>query len=474
MSVFERLWLAAYHPARAFWLLRGLYLLLAGDLWLDMVEHGGRYGIGEFNVAHFVWLDDWLPLPTASTYLALLIASGFIALSLALGPAPRWLRVLLAAMYTLAWTISLHDSYQHHYLLSWLLAWCAALPDLTPHEAKGETPVRGWGLPMTAVTCAIVYGFTGMAKSELEWRSGQVLRTITKARPPGASEPGKFDAARDLLVQLGVEEATVWQLFALSTIALQWTIAAGYLAAPRRDEDPARWRVWVVSSGLLAAFSFHAVAEIFQVFEIGLFSYYMMMVALVLLGPTTVLTLGARGVSWVSDLSFARAPEGTPRLGSPHAQRASSAPETKKDRRVQIALTRFWSPVLSVGMLAGIGYVIPLPGAQTASLSLAALLVVRIAISLQKGTIVEGEGDRLALNAAAVTLLMWLALTQTAVPFDYYRRTAGELSRMGRLEEALSAYRLAERFAPEGRSRAATIREIQRELEGASQHRRTQ
>jgi Vitamin K-dependent gamma-carboxylase len=443
--------------------LRGVYLLLAGDLWLDMVEHGGRYGIGEFNVAHFVWLDDWLPLPTASSYLALLIASGFIALSLALGPAPRWLRALLAATYTLAWTISLHDSYQHHYLLSWLLAWCAALPDLTPHEARAETPVRGWGLPMTAVTCAIVYSFTGVAKSELEWRSGEVLRAITKSRPPGASEPGKFDAARDLLVQLGVEEATVWQLFALSTIALQWTIAAGYLAAPRRDEDPARWRVWVVSLGLLAAFSFHAVAEFFQVFEIGLFSYYMMMVALVLLGPTTILTLGARGVSWVSD-----------RIDSPHAQRASSAPGSKKTNQLQIVLTRLWSPLLSVGMLAGIGYVIPLPGARAASWSLAMLLVVRIAISLKNGAIERWEGDRLALNAAATTFLMWLALTQTAVPFDYYRRTAGELSRMGRLEEALSAYRLAERFAPEGQSRAATIREIQRELQGASQHRRTQ
>jgi len=463
VSALERLWLAAYHPARAFWLLRGLYLLLAGDLWLDMVEHGGRYGIGEFNVAHFVWLDDWLPLPTASTYLALLIASGFIALSLALGPAPRGLRVLLAAIYTVAWSISLHDSYQHHYLLSWLLAWCAALPDLTPHQAKGETPVRGWGLPMTAITCAIVYGFTGVAKSELEWRSGEVLRTITKARPPGASEPGKFDAARDVLMQLGVDEATVWQLFALSTIALQWTIAAGYLAAPRRDEDPARWRVWVVSLGLLAAFSFHAVAEIFQVFEIGLFSYYMMMVALVLLGPAPLLTLGARGVSWVSD-----------RFSSPAAQGASAGLDAKKDNQAQIVLTRLWSPVLSVGMLAGIGYAIPLPGARTACWSLALLLLLRIAISLKNGAIAQGAGDRLALNAAAATLLMWLALTQTTVPFDYYRRTAGELSRMGRLEEALSAYRLAERFAPEGRSRAATIREIQRELQGASQHRRTQ
>ncbi|MEY4513772.1 MAG: hypothetical protein RLZZ450_5894 [Pseudomonadota bacterium] len=474
MSALERLWRAAYHPARAFWLLRGLYLLLAGDLWLDMVEHGGRYGVGGFNVAHFLWLDDWLPLPTASSYLALVIASGFIALWLALGPAPRWLRAVLAATYTLAWIVSLHDSYQHHYLLSWLLTWCVALPDLTAHEARRETPVRGWGLPMFAITCAIVYGFTGVAKSELEWRSGDVLRTITKARPPGAAEPGKFDAARDLFVQFGVDEATVWQLFALSTIALQWTIALGYLVAPRRDEDPARWRVWVVSLGLLAAFSFHAVAEIFQVFEIGLFSYYMLMVALVLLGPSAILTLGARAVSWLSD-----------RLGASPADEARASRDPKKDSDPKIGVTRLLGPLLSVGMLAGVGYIIPLPGACLACWGLSILLVVRVGLSVMRRETGDGwvegrlgarEGrlETLALNAAASTFAMWLALTQTAVPFDYYRRTAGELQRMGRLEEALSTYRLAERYAPEGQSRAATIREIQRELRGDSQHRRTQ
>jgi hypothetical protein len=301
-----------------------------------------------------------------------------------------------------------------------------------------------------------------VAKSEREWRSGDVLRTITKARPPGASDPGKFDAARDLLVSLGLDEADVWRLFALSTIALQWTIAAGYLAAPRRDEDPARWRVWVVSLGLLAAFSFHAVAEIFQVFEIGLFSYYMLMVALVLLGPAPILTLGARAVSFVSD-----------RLGSDQGLRPLAEVDPKKDEDAKIDLTRLWTPALSVGMLAGVGYVIPLPGAQEASWGLAMLLLLRIAIGLKKGKIGQVEGERLSLVAATTTLLMWFALTQTAVPFDYYRRTAGEFSRMGRLEEALAAYRLAERYAPEGQSRAATIREIQRELQGDSQHRRT-
>jgi len=451
VSTVSGFWLTAYRRVRAFWLLRALYTLLAADLWLEMAEHGGRYGIGGFNVAHFALLDEWLPVPTASAYVGLVITSGFVSLSLALGPAPRWLRLLLAGTYTLTWMMSLHDSYQHHYLLSWLLVWCAALPDVPVRGARQDTLVRGWGLPMTCVTCAIVYGFTGIAKSELEWRSGEVLQALTHARPPGAAEPGKFDAARDLLVQLGLSEATVWQLFALSTIALQWTIALGYLAAPRRDQDAARWRVWVVTLGLLAAFSFHAVAEIFQVFEIGLFSYYMMVVALVLLGPSAPLTLAVRPVHWLSE-----------RLSA------------ENDTGVPIGLTRFWGPALSVGMLAAIGHVIPLPGARVACWALALLWLIRAGISLRGGALAHGVTQQIALNAAACTFVMWLALTQTSVPFDYYRRTAGELQRMGRLEEALSTYRLAERYAPAGRSRAATIREIQRELSRDSQHRRQQ
>jgi hypothetical protein len=141
---------------------------------------------------------------------------------------------------------------------------------------------------------------------------------------------------------------------------------------------------------------------------------------------------------------------------------------------MQIGLTRFWGPAVSVGMLAALGYVIPLPGARAACWGLALLLLVRVGISLLGRELAEGTTQQIALNAATCSLVMWLALTQTSVPFDYYRRTAGELQRMGRLEEALSTYRLAERHAPRGRSRAATIRQIQRELSRDSQHRRQQ
>jgi hypothetical protein len=80
--------------------------------------------------------------------------------------------------------------------------------------------------------------------------------------------------------------------------------------------------------------------------------------------------------------------------------------------------------------------------------------------------------DLLALQTTFCAFVLWLALTQTSVPFDYYRRTAGELYRMGQVEHALSLYQQAERYAPAGESRAARIRELQRELESSSEKRR--
>ncbi|MDB4986837.1 MAG: hypothetical protein JWN04_2015 [Myxococcaceae bacterium] len=451
------LWTVSYSPLRAFWLLRGVYLLLSADLWFEMIEHGGRYGLGDFNVAHFAWLDLVLPLPTPALYVGLLIAAGTISLWLGLGAAPRWLRLTLAAAYTLGWLLSVHDSYQHHYLLSWLLCWCAAVPDLTARRALSDEPVQGWGLPMTCLTCAIVYFFTGISKSEPDWRRGAALRSITHSMPPGSAHPGKFDGARDLLLGLGLDDSSVWQLFALSTIALQWTVSAGYLASTSRDAHASRLRIVLCSLGLVAALSFHALAELFHVFEIGLFSFYMMFIACLLLAPAKLWKMPTRGLAWLSD-----------RLSDGVGQAVVSASESAQ-RPSGADLAR---PLLSVALLLAIGFAIPLPGSVWAT-SVAALLVLVCTVATMR----QAEGARVALDALALkttfsAFVLWLSLTQSRVPFDYYRRTAGELYRMGQLEQALSLYKLAQRYAPSDQSRVGRIRELENELNQGSAKRR--
>lgn len=441
MSERTDLWSTRYHPARPYLLLRALYLLLAADLWLGMIEHGARYAMGGFNVAHFALVERLLPLPTPAFYVGLLIASGALSLMLAIGSLPVALRLLLAATYTLSWIVSIHDSYQHHYLISWLLLWLCAYPLPCGDEARRATAhVQGWGVPMTVLTCAIVYAYTGISKSEAEWRSGYVLRSLSNTKPPGAARPGKLDGARDLLMQVGMDEATAWQLMSLGTIALQWMIAIGYLASLRRDERPSRLRHTLVTIGLVGALAFHAMAEFFELFEIGVFSYYMIWIGLVLLSPTRLLTPIA-GLFDAIGRSFARA----------------FALSEHSPTMVNVSLA-----ILSAVVLGATGSLIPLPGALPATLSVACLVVLC--------TLLPGRGDvartrqTLGLTSLLTALALWAALTKTSVPFDYYRRGAGELQRMGRLEEALEMYRAAERVAPAGESRAERIEELESEL----------
>jgi Vitamin K-dependent gamma-carboxylase len=426
-----------YHPLRPFLLSRAVYLLLAGDLWFGMVQHGGRYGLGGFNVAHFALLDFLVPLPSPRLYVGLLLFSGVVSLSLGLFSQPRWLRMSLAASYSTAWMISIHDSYQHHYFISWLLVWCSALPEVPlralSRSQAGDERVRGWGLPMACITCAIVYGFTGVAKSEAAWRRGDVLRALARAGEQDM-DWGALAALREPLRTLGLSETALWGGFAYATIALQWLIAIAYLFAIRRDLAPSRWRTVLLSGGLLGAVCFHVSAELFGHFEIGVFSYYMLVLALVLLAPLALLRPLANGLAALPWERMAGALSGS---------------------------ESWWRLSVLIVLVAATGYFSALPGAFAASLALAILVTGR----LMRARTVEPRSTRLlAIQTAVSALMLWLALYESSMVFDFYRRTAGELRRMGRVEEALAAYRMADQHAPSGQSRAHEIRELEAEL----------
>jgi hypothetical protein len=423
-----------YHPLRAFLLARATYLLLAGDLWFGMVQHAGRYGLGDFNVAHFAVLDVLLPIGSPTPYAALLLLSGCLSLALALFAQPRWLRATLACTYTLAWMISIHDSYQHHYFLSWLLVWLTAFPEPSLRSVEPADRVQGWGVPMSCLTCAIVYSFTGVAKSEAAWRRGDVLRALAGNDP--AQSWGEFAPLQELLAGWGVPNGALWEAFAYATIALQWTIALGYLLAVRRDAAPSRWRTALVSAGLLGALSFHLSAEWFGRFEIGVFSYYMLGLALTLMGPLSLLMPIGRAFASVRQ----------------HSQR------WRRD------LSGSESPVrmsLLLLLVAAVGAASPLPGTLYASIAFALIVGIRMIVAWRRNPLMLRA---LALQTAFCAFTFWLVLTQSRITFDYYRRAAGELRNMGQPERALESYRMAERHAPRGQSRAKEIRELEREL----------
>lgn len=137
-NLFDHVFFAPLDGARPWLIEKFVYLMVAFDCWLDLLPHGGRYGIGGFNVAHFRVLDVLLPRPSAQLYVAVIGAAGLIAFISAFTKPHRGLRALVALLYTYGWTMSMLDSYQHHYLLSWVLGYFVLFPKTTAKELFPE------------------------------------------------------------------------------------------------------------------------------------------------------------------------------------------------------------------------------------------------------------------------------------------------------------------------------------------------
>jgi hypothetical protein len=469
-----RPFLAPYHPVRAVLLRRGLYLLLAFDAWLVMLEHGGRYGAGGFNVAHFAWLDALVGVPTPGLYVGLLVAAGLWALTLAF-VRPAWPEKLgLALIYTASWAISLHDSYQHHYLLSWLLLWCAVLPEPSCADARDPAapPRRAIGLSLGAFTCAIVYAFTALSKTSAEWRSGAVLARITGGELEGAGNTGLLGPLIHGASELtGSPARRIYALLSWSLVGVQLVIALAYAVSPGRDlprpgaesspvskskragtraskaktgtPSATGWRTLrarLCGLGLLCAGAFHLTAELAHVFEIGWFSYYMLWTALTLLAPAGFLSLLARVL----------------------APRTFTALWERVLARGRGQATLAWASALLSALLLTCGVRLDLPGALAGCGALAALLA-----GVAWRCALRGQVTALApwMRAAGLACLaLWASVGLTQVRFDFYRRWAGELVQLGELEQALALYRKAEDHAPPGKSRARRIEQLERQL----------
>ena len=117
-SAWEALWFQPTDESRARWMARLVLFMLSLDCWLVMVPHAARYGAGDFNVAHFHWLQRIQPQPSPDLYVGLMLVCGSLSLLGALGVLGRVGLGVLTALYTWAWSMSQLDSYQHHYFLT--------------------------------------------------------------------------------------------------------------------------------------------------------------------------------------------------------------------------------------------------------------------------------------------------------------------------------------------------------------------
>ncbi|MCU0671217.1 MAG: HTTM domain-containing protein [Myxococcota bacterium] len=164
MTLFERYLFARVDSVRP-WLLQRLFLVLfAFDCWVDHASHAGRYGFGDFNVAHFGWLDALAPTPSPGIYVGTILLAGLVAFAMAMTRPSRVGLGIVCALYTYGWAMSMLDSYQHHYLLSFVLLAMTFFPRLVRDDVfpvASERGVRVGGALLAYGLLELVVGVAG-------------------------------------------------------------------------------------------------------------------------------------------------------------------------------------------------------------------------------------------------------------------------------------------------------------------------
>lgn len=425
-TIWDAAWFGPVAAARPWLLMRLTLALLALDAWALMIERGGRYGAGGFNVAHFSLLDA-LPIPTPGLYVGLVLFCGTLAALATLGVATRALAGLLLCAWTWAWAMSQLDSYQHHYFLSWLLLALACLPAQRLRDLRWRPPpISAWGFKLASATCAVLYLFTAISKLEPAWTGGDVLRRLHGAER-------RFDPFIDLAATFGVSPEDFWPLAGSSVAVVQFVIAAAYVSVVVSGDRAGRLAVGLRLVGWMLATAFHVGAEHFGL-RIGWFSYYMMVIATVVLVPAVVLdglVAGpARLVEWLQ-------------------QRIVS--EGARPRLVGGVLCASAAVALAVGP-----DILELPGAGAAGLVAAVLLLGIAAAAAARPARLLG----VALAGAITALALGITIDVSPVRFDFYRYVGGDATRRGEYQLALDAYGQANTFAPAGEERWKKVAEV--------------
>ncbi len=427
-DAWERYWYGAVAAVRPYLLARAFLLLLAFDVWLLLLPHASRYGIGGFNVAHFAWLDALQPLPGAALYTGVVVLSGMLAITAAL-TGERATLAALAALYTYGWAMSLLDAFQHHYLLSLFLLGFALLPSLRASDATRR--LSAWPHRLLSVTLAVVYVFAAASKYEARWRAGAPLESLASGRPP-------FVTLQAWAAAAGLSPATFWTLASVGVTAVELLVAAAYLLATRRRARRSPWRRRLGWAALASALMLHLEATVLRL-EIGLFSAYMILAALTFFLPEAWLEHVAAALAWP-------------------ARRLGDALGARFDRPEAVLLAA------STGASAWVyaGFALDLPGAPGAAGCAVTAIVLASGFALARRRYLPAVRYGLAGAAAAAVCLA--AVGASTVRFDFYRYLGADLERENDLTGALEAFEKADRYAPAEQSRRAKVEELRRRL----------
>jgi len=334
------------------------------------VGHAPRYGAGGFNVQQLP--GALLPEPSrvgmTFVYGALCVLFALIAQ----GAVVRWALPLATALYGYAYFVSQLDSYQHHYLI-WLVLVLLCLVPTRPDPSPGRVAwVRAWSLRLLLVQLGLVYAWAAFAKLDGVWLDGSALARQVHT-----------GWIRSQLESVGYAPV------AIAVLAVEITLAGTVWLR----------RAWPIAVPL--GFGMHVGIELIGL-DIGLFSYFMMALYLLLLPDAIFTGLVARLTALTAPL--AKVPAGA-RLGL--------------------------AGVVIVAALIVVGRH-PLPLGKVAGLAIGAGLAI---VVTGAGTY-PAKARTVALAIAPLALL----LTVTEVANDHFRMWAGSARRMGLATDERAAY----------------------------------
>lgn len=248
-----------------------LFGLVGIDAFLQ-ISHAPRYGAGGFNVSHLPWLDTWLPLPGPALMLFVFLLQSYLAFRIAAGQADRLSLGLLATLFGGGYFISQVDSYQHHYLLFLILGVALVVPWRAARSSPPRVLLPSWGLKLITVQISFLYLWAAIAKMDPLWLAGSTL-----------SMQVHDDVTRELIVRagakLGLGVDQTWSM-------MSWTVMVGeLLVALGWQLKRFRWFTF------LLGLSFHVGVELLG-YKIGLFSYFMMALYVLMLPEGVMTRLG--------------------------------------------------------------------------------------------------------------------------------------------------------------------------------------
>ena len=391
---------------------RACFFVLVGLDGILQLPHAARYGASDFNVGHFAWLDALLPAPGRATMVVIFLLQAYLGVRIAMGAAVRSALWLLTGLYGYAYFVSQLDSYQHHYLVFLLLLLCCFLPWQRPARADSERKsgdkeqpaderVQSYAARMIFVQLGVVYLFAALTKCEALWIDGTLL---DKQLAPGVT--------RDMAEWIGMGSAAV------AVLLTEAFLAVAFISG----------RLWSVA--LVVGVALHAGIEFFAGFKIGIFSYYMFALYLLLV-PDGWFRAVARRVA-----------------GPVEALRAGFA-------RVAASSAGFGLFAL-IALVGGFLCARAIPVAESVSFALIVTALVTVAVAICLRPRLNAPRERRMTRASAVlcvhliacAAILFLPETDERIG-DYYKFWAGSARRLNHWDEAGAAYERLSELRPD-------------------------